>query len=141
MSQINAGFESRPLTGRMDQRAPVPGPLFLVDDDLDVLAALKFTFEADGCNVVTLTSGEALIAAAPPRGACIVIDQRLPGMTGLETVAQLRAAGITTPAILITTHPSAAVTRRAAQLDVDIVEKPLLGDALTNKVTAIFAAN
>ena len=57
-----------------------PGRLFIVDDDVHVLSSLRFSLEADGYEVVTLSSGEALIEY-PPLGTrdCIIIDQRLPG--------------------------------------------------------------
>jgi len=126
---------------RMDFTAPATGRLFLVDDDPAVLAALRFTFEADGYNVVALTSGEALINDPPCEDhACIVIDQRLPGLTGLETLTRLRAAGVATPAILITSNPSQAVQRGASKLAISIVEKPLLGDALTRCISGLMAS-
>ena len=122
----------------MDFHVPGPGRLIVVDDDPHVLAALKFTFEADGCAVVTLTNGEELINGPRPVAEdCIVIDERLPGRTGLQTLAQLRAVGVATPAILITTHPSLAVRRRAEALGVEIIEKPLIGDGLSRRVAAL----
>ncbi len=125
----------------MDATVSAPGRLFLVDDDPAVLASLRFKFEADGYNVVALTSGEALINDPPQDDrACIVIDQRLPGLTGLETLTQLRAAGVGTPAILITTNPSQAVQRGASKLAISIVEKPLIGDALTHCICGLMAS-
>ena len=124
----------------MDMDAPPPGRLFVVDDDAHVLAALKFTFEADGYEVVTLTSGEALIGKAlPATGACIIIDYLLPGLSGLDTLARLRAAGETTPAILITTHPSRAVRKRAAEVAAEVIEKPLIGEALPRCIADLVA--
>ena len=125
----------------MDQFSPPPGRLFLVDDDPAVLAALRFRFEADGYNVVAMTSGEDLIEDPPlDDRSCIVIDQRLPGLTGLETVTRLRAAGVETPAILITSNPSHAVQRGASKLAISIIEKPLIGDALTRRRPVVWPA-
>jgi CheY-like chemotaxis protein len=123
----------------MDFRVSRPGRLFVVDDDAHVLASLKFTFEADGCEVVACTSGEALVNLQLEPSDCIIIDEKLPGRTGLETLTMLRAAGVVTPAVLITTHPSHAVRRRAAELGVGIVEKPLIGNALSQSVAALMA--
>ncbi|MCL4716767.1 MAG: response regulator [Hyphomonadaceae bacterium] len=113
--------------------------LILVDDDPDVLDALRFAFEMEGYEVSLFSSGEQLLAQTPPGGspACIVIDERLPGVTGMDTLQQLRARGFSLPAILITSHPSAALQRRAAAAKVEIVEKPLLSDALARKVEAL----
>jgi FixJ family two-component response regulator len=77
-----------------------------------------------------------LKAAAPAANTCIVIDQRLAGLSGLETLARLRQRGVWAPAILVTTHPSADLLRRAARAGVDVVEKPLLTDALARRVSA-----
>ena len=117
-----------------------PGRLIIVDDDPDVRNALRFAFEADGYDVVALASGEALLEN-PPSGAktCIIIDQRLSGLSGLDTLSRLRARGIETPAILITSHPSALVRARAAAGAVQIVEKPLMGNALPQKVAEALA--
>jgi FixJ family two-component response regulator len=118
--------------------APGPGRLILIDDDADLRGALRFRFEADGFEVLTFASGEELLATLPDGGsACIVIDQRLPGLSGLDTVLRLRAMGVQTPAILVTTHPSQFVIRSAAKASIDIVEKPLLGNALLQRVAAL----
>jgi FixJ family two-component response regulator len=63
--------------------------------------------------------------------ACLVLDQNLPGVTGVETLRQLRARGVTLPALLITSHPPPSVRDAAKASGARIVEKPLLGDALT----------
>ncbi len=121
--------------------ALAPCRLVLIDDDAHVLNALKFAYEADGYEVSTFSSGEAVIAQPPLEAAntCLVIDQRLPGLCGLDTLARLRELGVTAPAILITTHPSAEMRRRARLAAVDIVEKPLLGNVLTQKVAEALA--
>ncbi len=124
----------------MDKQVPVRGYLVLIDDDPHVLNALSFAFEADGYEVSTFGSGEELLKSPPPgAGTCIVIDQRLPGLSGLDTLAQLRSRGVNTPAVLITTNPSFEIRRRARKALVDIVEKPLMGDALPQKVSAALA--
>jgi DNA-binding response OmpR family regulator len=63
-----------------------------------------------------------------------VLDQRLPGLSGLDLLERYRARGETSPAILITTNPSAATRERARTAGVEIVEKPLLGQGLTRRV-------
>ena len=125
----------------MQGRIP-SGHIVLVDDDPHLLSALRFSFEAEGYDVRTFGSGEELLASpALSAHACIIIDERLPGMSGLETVAQLRIAGVDAPAILVTTHPSAHVTKAAVAANVEIVEKPLLDGALGRRVRAVLAAH
>lgn len=111
--------------------------VLLVDDDPAVRSALKFSLELDGFTVEAHASGEALAAQERlPTEGCLVLDQNLPGMSGLDLLAVLRARRIDLPAVLITTHPNAALRRRATQSGVAIVEKPLLGEALVHGVRA-----
>jgi FixJ family two-component response regulator len=58
----------------------------------------------------------------------------MPGMSGLDLISTLRDRHLTAPAILITTHPNAAIRERAAEVGVSIVEKPFLDFALINSV-------
>ena len=67
---------------------------------------------------------------------CLVLDYNLPGIDGLDLLERLRAAEVTLPAILITTNPRKALRARAALAGVQIVEKPLLTDALRDSVNA-----
>lgn len=110
----------------------VPLPVVvLVDDDSALRNALAFSLELEGFDVKTCESGEALLALElPTNNACLVIDQRLPGITGLRALDQLRRREVDLPALLITTNPKAALRTAAARAGVPIVEKPLLGDGL-----------
>jgi two-component system, LuxR family, response regulator FixJ len=110
----------------------------LVDDDPALLHALSFAFETEGYDVRSFADAEALLAdpKAPAGSVCLVLDQRLPGMSGLALLAKLRAQNVAAPAILITTNPPSAVRREAEAAGVEIVEKPLLGADLADKVRA-----
>lgn len=109
----------------------------LVDDDPHVLNALRFAFETEGYEVLALRSGEELLKATlPTSNTCIVIDHRLGGLSGLQTVEKLRQRGVRAPAILVTTNPSPHLMRQAARAGIDVVEKPLLTDALAQRVSA-----
>ena len=107
----------------------------VVDDDLAVCRSLKFSLELEGFSVRTFASAAELFAASGIDACdCFVIDQRMPGMTGMELVAQLRQQTIRSPIILLISHPNAAVRAAAAKAGVPIVEKPLLGDALVEEI-------
>lgn len=115
---------------------PAAKPLvILVEDDPAVLGALAFAFETDGYAVRACTDAESLLASPPTdERLCLIVDYKLPGLSGLDLVASLRGIGVAAPAILITTNPPDLTRRRAAAAGVAIVEKPLLGDALPNMV-------
>src|SRR3954449_11043368 len=121
----------------MSQHEPaLSTPLVVVvDDDAAVRGSLKFALEIEGFAVRTYPKGADLLEDLRLADcACFIIDQKLPGMNGLEVVAELRKGHIATPVILITSHPNDAVQQGAAQAGVPIVEKPLLGNALIDRV-------
>jgi FixJ family two-component response regulator len=123
--------------GRDVAKSPsIPLPVvIIVDDDAALLGALKFAFEIDGFAVRTYATGDAVFGDAGLGDcACFIIDQKLPGLSGLEVVAALRQRRIAAPAILITSHPSIMLQERAARAGVPIVEKPLLGSTLLDRV-------
>ncbi len=107
----------------------------IVDDDAAVCNSLKFSLELEGFTVRTYGSAAEFLAAND-LGAfnCLVIDQRMPAMNGMELIAKLRDRKVRTPAILIISHPNAALSARASIAGIPIVEKPLLGNALLEKI-------
>lgn len=110
----------------------------VVDDDADLLGALRFSLELDGFRVITHRSADTVRAAALPRAdACLVLDYKLPSANGLDLLQALRASGVTLPAILVTSHANVEVRRRTREANAILIEKPLLGETL---VTAIHAA-
>jgi FixJ family two-component response regulator len=109
--------------------------IVVVDDDAAVRGSLKFALEVEGFAVRTYPGGVDLLGDVSRADcACFIIDQMLPGMNGLDVVAELRKERIAAPVILITSQPTRMVQQRAAQAGVPIVEKPLLGNALIDRV-------
>jgi FixJ family two-component response regulator len=114
--------------------------VIIVEDDPAVRNALKFSLEIEGFEVRTYASGIDLLDAHDAcGGGCLVIDQKMPEMTGLDLIATLRHRLISAPAILITSHPNALVRKRAAEAHVPIIEKPLLGNALVDRIRDAFS--
>ena len=99
----------------------------VVDDDDAVRDSLRFLLEAVGYDVLTFGSaGEFLSFTDVGELACVLIDQHMPQVTGLELVARIRATRPELPVALMTGSPSAEPTRRAFELGVtDMLEKPL----------------
>lgn len=104
--------------------------ILLVDDDEAVLAAVQFALELQGFVVRPYPSAEALLAQKElPSHGCLVLDYNLPGLDGIELLERLRARGVALPALLITT-PTSEALNKAKAAGIEVVEKPLLGDAL-----------
>ena len=117
-----------------------PPFLVVVDDDDPVIDSLAFTFELEGFRVFTHSDASSTLASEVPEGpGCLVFDLNLPGMDGLELLAALRDRGVTTPALLITTHPTARVRERARSQGAQIIEKPLITDELMDAVRRMVA--
>ena len=77
--------------------------LLIVDDEPDILDATKWFLELNGYKVSTAPNGEkALQILQNMRPDLMLVDYKLPGVSGLELLGMVRARGITTPAIMIT---------------------------------------
>jgi two-component system, LuxR family, response regulator FixJ len=118
---------------QMPNRAPI---VLVVDDDPAVRSSLKFSLELEGFTVRACGSAAELFRTEDLGSCdCFVIDQRMPNMMGIELIAKLRDRQILTPAILlVSTPPNVALSNRAADANVPIVEKPLLGNVLVDTI-------
>src|SRR5262245_19704185 len=84
--------------------------IVVVDDDPAVRNSLKFSLEIEGFAVCSYANAAELLSLGElPRCNCLVVDQRLPGMSGLDLIAELRARDVMAPAILITSQPTVAL--------------------------------
>jgi len=109
----------------------------VIDDDADVLDSLKFLLEVAGHHVATYISAIDFLTSPDSDARCLIVDQHMPNMTGLELIAQLRAGKIPRRIMLITGSSSPAIRARAAELGVDLViDKPPAENDLLNFITA-----
>ncbi|MBS0642958.1 MAG: response regulator [Acetobacteraceae bacterium] len=99
----------------------------VIDDDDDVGDVLGGLLEAMGYEVATYRSGPEFLAdTRKDRLACLIVDQNMPKMKGLDMIAQLSELGINIPALLITGAHDPEIERRAASLGVmTVLEKPM----------------
>ncbi|HEY8009238.1 MAG TPA: response regulator [Methylocella sp.] len=110
--------------------------VLIVDDDKGVRASLAALLRTAALEVETYGSGpEFLQAWTPAHCGCVLIDVRMPGMSGLQLQTQLAEQGITLPVIVITGHadvPMAVAAMRAGA--VDFIEKPFNDNTIISSV-------
>jgi len=115
----------------------------VVDDDASLCAALECLFESVGLD--TLTYGAArdfLNASLADQPGCIVIDIRLPDMSGLEFQAQLTQLGVRLPVIMMTGYGDIPMTVRAMKRGaMDFLSKPFRDQDMLEAVMAAIERN
>ena len=110
--------------------------VFIIDDDQEVRQALALLCESVGLTTECHPSADAYLATFDPeRPGCLVLDVRMPGMSGLELQARLAAERLHPPVIIITGHGDVPMAVRAVQAGaVDFLEKPFNDQALLDSV-------
>ena len=107
------------------------GGVAIVDDDPAVLDSLKLLLEVAGHTVGAYASAAAFLGDRTARPTCLILDQNMSAMTGLELAARLRAAGAKIPVLLITATPTPTVIAHAEDIgNVAVIEKPFSADDL-----------
>ena len=120
---------------RHTQKRGPAATILVVEDDSALRKSLKFSLQIEGFAVRLYASGRELLDDPDlPTHGCLIADQRLQGMTGLELIAAFRDRDISLPAILVTTNPTIALRQLAADAGIPVIEKPFLGDALFDGV-------
>ena len=114
--------------------------IVIVDDDESVQSALQDLIEADGLSARCFGSAEEFLESGLQRkAACLITDIRMPGMSGLELQARLKADGCKIPIIFITAHGDARVRIQAMREGaVEFLMKPFDDQVLLSRVRAAF---
>lgn len=112
--------------------------VLVVDDDPSVRRALVNLFESVGLRVAAFGSAPEILQSKPPEvPSCLVLDIRLPGLSGLDLQADLAKANIHTPIIFITGHGDIPMTVRAMKSGaVDFLTKPVRDQDMLDAVQA-----
>ena len=111
----------------------------VIDDDASVRTALKDLIESVGVEVRLYPSARAFLEPGIPDGtACLVLDVRLPEMSGLKVQEELARTGVCVPIVFVTGHSDVAMAVRAMKAGaVDFLTKPFQSQDLLD---AVFAA-
>ena len=134
-------FRETPTEGRREPARPA-SLVYVVDDDEAVRDSLRWLLEANHYQVSCFARAEDFLAHYDPsRTACLILDVRMPGMSGLELQEQLVARGVNLPILFITGHgdvPMAVATMKKGA--VDFIEKPFNEADLRASVERMLAA-
>ncbi|MDQ8698143.1 chemotaxis protein CheB [Hyphomicrobium sp. LHD-15] len=143
--QLNKPVKSQQLIGMIQQlliksrakgaaaAVDVPSPVdrsamptvFVVDDDVVLLETMRDLLQEHGYAVEIFADGEDFLRATRSEG-CLLLDARLPGMTGLALIERLRAEGRALPTVMITGDGDIALAVEAMKAGAaDFIQKPI----------------
>jgi len=121
--------------------ALAPAPVAIVDDDEQMRGALQGLLKADGLEARTFASAEEFLESGEPRRCrCLIADIRMPGMSGLDLQAALKADRIAIPIIFITAHGDERMRMQALRSGAaEFLAKPFDDEVLLETVRAAWA--
>jgi FixJ family two-component response regulator len=110
--------------------------VFIVDDDASMRDSLSLMLGLLRYRTASFDSAEAFLAAYQDKWTgCVLADLKLPGKSGLELQAELRARGSRLPFVIVTAHGDVSSARAAFQAEaVDFIEKPFDGAELQTAI-------
>jgi FixJ family two-component response regulator len=124
----------------MTAAAAVP-TVFIVDDDLSLREALGSLFRSVGMHVELFASPSDFLAHGPAQSeSCLVLDIRLPGVSGLEFQTQLAQSGNGIPIVFMTGHGDVPMSVKAMKAGaLDFLTKPFRDQDMLDAVSAALA--
>ena len=120
----------------------MPGLIHVVDDDASFRMAIERRLKLAGYDVASYASAQELVDAAPDddRPGCILLDVRIPGLSGPELQTRLVASGSTLPIIFLTGHADTATTVRTIKAGAeDFLTKPVSSELLLEAIERALA--
>jgi FixJ family two-component response regulator len=121
---------------------PLPGLVHVVDDDAAFRTAIERRLKHAGYEVATYASAVHLLDRLPGESvpACILLDVRIPGLSGPELQERLSTLGSTLPIIFLTGHPDIPTTVRTLKAGAeDFMTKPVSSDQLLQAIERAIA--
>jgi len=116
--------------------SPNERTVFIVDDDPDIRASMRRLLKTVGLNAELFATARDFLQQKMPKGSsCLVLDMRLPGMSGLEVQRSLIEAGVNIPIIFITAHGDIPMTVQAMKSGaVEFLTKPFRDQDLLDAI-------
>ena len=110
--------------------------VFVVDDDADLRESVGWLLESDGLRVKSYsTAQEFLTDYKPEEPGCLLLDVRMPGLSGLDLQEELRRRGVPPPIIIMTGHARVPIAVRALKGGaIDFIRKPFSDQALLERI-------
>jgi two-component system response regulator FixJ len=102
----------------------------IIDDDDAVRDSMHALLDAHGYDVRQHPSAEAFLSLSGDKGACLLVDYHMTGMTGLELLEHLHANGDRTPALVFTGRGDPTIKLRVVGIGAKLVHKPVEEDQL-----------
>jgi FixJ family two-component response regulator len=120
-----------------DAQEEIPQPtVFVVDDDPAMRASLRWLIESVGLAVQTSSTAQEFLSSYDPSApGCLVLDVRMPGMSGLDLQAEMAARRIELPILIITGYAEVPIAVRAMKAGAfDFIEKPFSDQTLLDRI-------
>ena len=117
--------------------------VFIVDDDESIREGLSNFLEAVGIDAKSYSTAEGFSAHwSEPMAGCLLLDARLPGISGVEFQERLRKSGIKIPVIFMTAHGDVPMVRKVMKAGaVEFLTKPFQKEELLHAVEQAFASD
>lgn len=129
------------MTKPVDAQPRIEQTVFIVEDDPAIGEALCDLFDSAGIHARHFASAERFTEFwKPAMPGCLVLDVRLPGMSGMELHAHLIRAGVELPVIIMTAHGDIPMVRKALKAGaVEFLTKPFQDEELLQAIEQAFA--
>ena len=110
--------------------------VFVIDNDQAVLEGLSLLIKSVGLNVETFSSAQQFLDVLDPsRPGCLVLDVRMPGMSGLELQETLHRRHVKIPIIMISGHGDVPMAVQTVKMGaIDFIEKPFRDQVLLERI-------
>jgi len=120
--------------------SPTERTVFIIDDDPDIRASMRRLLKTVGLHAELFATAQDFLQRTMPKGtSCLVLDMRLPGMSGLEVQRNLIDAGVNIPIIFITAHGDIPMSVKAMKSGaVEFLTKPFRDQDLLDAIEQAF---